>query len=152
MRRLDARLYLFHPVLFALLPVLSLLAHNINVAPPLHALRPGVIALLLTVAVLILARRLAGDWEQASLLTSLFVMLFFSYGHVYLGQVTAGTIGLFQTAGLVGRHLTLLVAWGCILALGSLAIHRAKALRPVMTRMFFAMGLVALAVPVARIL
>ena len=152
MRRLDARLYLFHPVLFALLPVLSLLAHNINVAPPLHALRPGVIALLLTAAVLILARRLAGDWEQASLLTSLFVMLFFSYGHVYLGQVTAGTIGLFQTAGLVGRHLTLLVAWGCILALGSLAIHRAKALRPVMTRMFFAMGLAASAFPVVGIL
>lgn len=152
MRRRGFRLRFLHAFLFGLLPVVSLLAHNIDGAPVLHALRPGLVVLFFTIVLLALSLRLTRDWERAALLTSLFLLLFFSYGHVYFGLVTEGTLGLFQGMGLVGRHPALVLAWGSIFAVGAFAIHRARTLRPVMTQAFLVMGLVAVAFPLGQIL
>ena len=145
------RLRHLHPFLFGLIPVVSLLSHNIDGVPIQHAIRPAALALALAVLVLILTKRLVQAWEHAALLTSLFLMLFFSYGHVYLGLVYEGTLNLFQVIGLVGRHETLLLAWVGIYALGAFAMHRAAVLRPTMSQFFSVTGLIALAFPLAQI-
>ena len=147
----NPKLALFHPFLFALVPVVSLLSHNIDGVPIQHAIRPAALALALALLGLLLAKRLVQTWEHAALLTSLFLMLFFSYGHVYLGLVYEGTLNLFLGFGLVGRHPTLLLAWVGVYALGAFAMHRAAVLRPTMTQLFSVTGLIAVAFPLVQI-
>jgi hypothetical protein len=151
MPRSKPRLRFLHPLLFGLVPILSLLAHNIDGAPLLHAVRPTAISLLFSLAVLLAFRGLVKDWEHAALLSSFLLMLFFSYGHVYLGLVVEGTQGFFRSLGIVGRHDVLLLAWAGVFALGAFAIYRIRTLRPVLTQLFLVMGAVALLFPILQI-
>jgi hypothetical protein len=143
---------LVHPLLFAVLPIVSLLSHNINDAPPMHALRPAILAVLGAALLYLALRQLTRDGEAASLITSITLALFFSYGHVYLGLLGADTLGLFRSLGLVGRPLYLAATWLFLLALAIFAILRARRLRRVMTQAFLLMASVALAFPLGQII
>lgn len=117
------RLRFLYPLLFGILPVITLLAHNIDDTPLLHAVRPAIVSLL----------------------------LFFSYGHVYYGLVTEGTLGLSLGVGLVGNHAKLALAWSLLFAVGAFAAYRVRTLRPVMTQLFSTMGLVLVVWPLVQI-
>ena len=142
---------LVHPLLFALLPIVSLLSYNINDAPPVHALRPAILAILGAALLWMLLKRLTRDGQTASLITSITLTLFFSYGHVYLGLLGESTSGIFRGLGLVGRPLYLAATWLFLLALAIFAILRARRLRRVMTQAFLLMASVALAFPLGQI-
>ena len=82
-----------HPGLFAVAPILALLAHNIIQVEAGAALRPAVVALLATALLqigLTIASRQPG---RAALLTTWFLVLFFSYGHVYIALRGTGELG-----------------------------------------------------------
>jgi hypothetical protein len=110
-----------HPILFAVYPVLALLAHNIEEIKITTGIRALVLTALASLVILFALRLVLKDWPRAGLLTSLILILFFSYGQVYafLEQTPIFGINL-------GRHRFLLPALGLILILGTLWLLRSK--------------------------
>jgi hypothetical protein len=100
-----------YPVLFAIFPVLSLAAYNIDEISPEVILRPLLLSLLLGAALLGLAGWVLRDWQRAALAVLAVLFFFFIYGQIYslLEDVTVGGVSIF-------RHRTLLPLFG-ILAL-----------------------------------
>lgn len=88
----------FHPLLFALYPIAALLAFNIDWLRPSNAARATLLSVLGTLFLLILLARLTRNWHRAGLLTSLAVITFFSYGHLYEGMKAMGL------GASLGRH------------------------------------------------
>jgi len=89
----------------ALLPAMALLASNLGQVRPSIGYRALLLSAGLAAVLLILFRLLLGDWSRAGLLTSLALLLFFSYGHVY------NTLRSFELGFTLGRHRYLLPAW-----------------------------------------
>ncbi len=105
---------ILHPFLFALYPVLSLLAENVQQMPIQQAYRSLGLVILGALVLVLLLRLVSGHWQRAALLSSVYLILFFSYGHVY---------GLLKTASfggvLLGRHRYLVPVWIGITVLGT---------------------------------
>ena len=102
-----------HPLFFAAYPVLALVGININEVEPAVLWRPLSVLLLSAAVLLALLGLLARDWHRAALLLSIFIFLFFTYGHAY-GYLKKIEIGGF----ILGRHRQMLPLW---LGLGALA-------------------------------
>ncbi len=115
------RILIVHPLLFAVYPVLALLAHNINWIPVSDAVRSLLVVLISTVILLLSIRLLIKYWDKASLIFTLFVLSFFSYGHVYslLRSVDLGFA--------IGRHRYLIPLWITLTVAGSWWILRTRA-------------------------
>jgi hypothetical protein len=111
-----------HPLLFAVVPVLYLYAVNIRYDVSWHdAVAPLAITVASTMVVMaaawLLLRR---DALKAGLITTLLVVLFFTYGRLF------SAIQGLRIAGIgVGRHLYLLPLWGALSVLGVVLIVRA---------------------------
>jgi hypothetical protein len=73
----------FHPLLFAAYPTLALLAYNIDWLRPQQALRALLLSIGAGMLLLVVLARLLRSWHRAGLLVSLFLVLFFAYGHLY---------------------------------------------------------------------
>ncbi len=73
-------LYLF---LFALYPILFLLANNASEVRPYESISAIVLVLLCTLLLSILFRLIMSGWEAASLMTAIVVVMLLSYGHLY---------------------------------------------------------------------
>src|SRR4030066_609807 len=71
-----------HPFLFAVFPVLFLYSHNIREILPDVVIKPLIAVIILTVILVVILNFLIKNQEKAALLSSLFIVLFFSYGHV----------------------------------------------------------------------
>jgi Sulfatase len=95
-----------HVFLAATYPPLALLASNLSEVSANVVFRPLFISLALALGLLLLFWLLMRNGQRAALATSLSVILFFSYGHIYplLKGVDLGGLFLF-------RHRTLLVLW-----------------------------------------
>ncbi|HEX9090623.1 MAG TPA: hypothetical protein VF831_03995, partial [Anaerolineales bacterium] len=102
----------FHPFLLAAYPIVSLLAYNISQIYGRDVIKPLQIALLATAIILVLLRLLSRSWQIAGLLTSLLVVWFFVYGHLYNQLKSLRIFGV-----IVGRHRYLLVIWSVIILL-----------------------------------
>ena len=108
MRRIASILY---PFLFAVYPILALRNSNLSYVEAAEVVRPVLISLLATGLVWGSLRLLVGDWERAGLLTTLLMLLFSLYGHVF-----------FELQSLFGenvRHRLVLAGFGAILVLGT---------------------------------
>jgi hypothetical protein len=71
------------PFVFAIFPILALLAYNITEVSPRVVLRSVIISLVTTLILLSLVFLVTRNWRKAALTTTLFLILFFSYGQVY---------------------------------------------------------------------
>ena len=99
MRRLASRVV--HPFLFAAFPVLALYTHNLDITPVRDVFAPLLVALAMALAVWGLARLVCKDTRKAAFAATLFLLLFFSYGHVF-GQdrrMLAVWCGIFLAGG-----------------------------------------------------
>lgn len=72
----------FHPLLFALFPILSLYVHNVGRLPFREIIGVTLAVLICTVLLWSLLRFLLGSWPKSAIIASVFLVLFFSYGHV----------------------------------------------------------------------
>src|SRR5512147_196533 len=108
----------FHPWLVAIYPILALLAFNVEWSPPIDAARALLVSLALATVVWLLARVLVRDGLRAALLTSLILILFFSYGHLYGVLKGAGWGATF------GRHRYLAPAFAIVFLLAAWAVLR----------------------------
>jgi len=104
----------WHVFLFAVYSPLALLAHNLGQVEINAANRFLLISFGIAFILLMLLKILIDDIQKVGLIVTLFLILFFSYGHVYI---------LFKEIELanfiLGHHSMLLLVWGIILTLGS---------------------------------
>lgn len=93
----------WYPVAVSAYPVLALLAANIGEVKPEAGWRPLLLCMALTGILSILLRSIFRDWNRAAFLTALWLVLFFSYGHLY--------IWLTQKLDDVDFKIWLLIGW-----------------------------------------
>ncbi|MGZ9163981.1 MAG: hypothetical protein ACXW4U_02280, partial [Anaerolineales bacterium] len=95
-----------HPFLFAVYPILALLAFNISEVDLSSGFRPVAVALIVVGSLAFILRMVYRDWRRAALSLTIVLILFYSYGHIYI---------LFKGATLDGfylfRHRTLIPIW-----------------------------------------
>ena len=91
---MDIRLkFLVHPLLFSVLPVLALLGHNLGQVKTSAALRPLILAIVLSVGLVAFLYSLVRNGHLAGLIATLLIILFCSYGHVYAFLTQKVTLG-----------------------------------------------------------
>ncbi|MEA2461541.1 MAG: hypothetical protein QOH90_1718 [Actinomycetota bacterium] len=112
------RRLILHPLLVAAYPVLFLFASNLTEDVKVDAVyRPLLFVLVVTAVVLALLWLPLRDLKKAALLTSIYVFLFFSYGHVH---------DALHDVPWVGSNGFLLSAWVVAIVAGTLAVVRTK--------------------------
>jgi hypothetical protein len=74
--------WIIHPILFSLYPILFYYSHNIGQISFESIIKPIAITVTSAVFVWWLLRLILKDWHRAGGIVSLFLILFFSYGHV----------------------------------------------------------------------
>lgn len=128
------------PFLAAIYPILALYAVNLREMVPLEQMvSPIVAAVVATGSVLALLRLVLGDWARAGLLTTLLVMLFFTYGSAWDAMSGAMPVG----------HLPVLALWVVLAGAGFLVIRalpasRLRAATPVLNLVSIALVLINL--------
>jgi hypothetical protein len=95
-----------HPLLFAVYPILALLAVNISEVDASSGWRPLLLSILVTGLLTLALYTIFRDWTRAALLSTIFLILFYSYGHVYILLKGLEINGIF-----LFRHRTLIPLW-----------------------------------------
>jgi hypothetical protein len=116
---------ILHPLFLAVYPVVALLQANWGQVDPGEAIRPLLLSLVLAGLIWGASRLLVPTPGRSALVTSLALLLLFSYGHVYQaieGRAIAG----FD----LGRHRYLVPLWLAIFAAGTWRILRMENPRP----------------------
>ena len=98
-----------HPFLFALYPIFELRNFNIAYVDSAALARPILLSLLGAALIWIILRLLTKEWQKSGIVTTLIVIVFFSYGHVFLE--------IQSTFGGMIRHRYLLLIFGMLFAL-----------------------------------
>lgn len=135
-----------HPLLFAVYPVLALLAFNISEVDLSSGFRPLLFSVVLAGILLLVFYAFLRDWLRAALISTILLILFYSYGHIYilLKGVSAGGFYLF-------RHRTLVPLWvGLTIFSIWWAARRSRNLIPT-TYTLNVIGLILLILPVIQI-
>ncbi len=72
-----------HPFLLALSPVLLLLSHNIEKTYYTSALLAMIVSFGMSILIVLLLKLIIKDIKKAAIITSIGIVLFYSYGHIY---------------------------------------------------------------------
>lgn len=141
-----------NPFLFAAMPLVSLLKFNIESVAIREILRPLTFSLLATVILMAFVWILLRDWEITGFVSSIVLLFFFSYGHVYSGFLNINIAKVLWAGRLIGNHRNLMIAWVLLLAISIWIVLRLKRHLAVFNDVFTIMGVVLLAVPLFGIL
>ena len=92
-----------HPFLFAIYPILALLAFNSSEVDFSSGFRPLVLSTLAAGLLVLILYLFYREWQRAALVSTILLILFFSYGHLYLllKSVEVGGSYLFRHRTLV---------------------------------------------------
>ncbi len=132
-----------HPFLIAAYPVLALAANNAQEIPSSQAWRALLISEIAVLLLLVLLQWVYKSWQKGGILSSILVLIFFSYGHIY-AIIEDLKIADFN----IGRHRFLLLicaglAMGVIWVLRKIESQRLHEI----TRPLNIFGLLALVFP-----
>ncbi|MEX0787332.1 MAG: hypothetical protein WD906_02450 [Anaerolineales bacterium] len=116
---------ILHPLFLAVYPVLALLEANWGQVDPGEAVRPLLLSLVLAGAIWGGSRLWVRAPGRSALVTSLALVLFVSYGHVYQAIEGRGIAGFD-----LGRHRYLVPLWLAAFAAGTWRILRMENPRP----------------------
>ncbi|HSL43586.1 MAG TPA: hypothetical protein VK897_09155 [Anaerolineales bacterium] len=140
------RRFPIHLLLFATYPILALLAINISEVDLSSGLRPLVLSLVLAGFLTLVLSFIYQDWRRAALISTIFLILFYSYGHIYI---------LFKGVQIDGfylfRHRTLIPIWIVLAALGAWWASRKSLNIPSATYGLNVIGLILLVLPLIQI-
>ncbi|MBI4132330.1 MAG: hypothetical protein HY474_01725 [Candidatus Sungbacteria bacterium] len=137
-----------HPILFAVFPVLFLFAYNRWAVAYGDVLIPMAAAIMLAVLLRWLVGLIIRDGLKAGIIASVFLFVFFFYGHVYTWLNEAGV----TVAGLeLGRHRYLFPMAGAVLAFAAVGLSRARRNFDGLTRMLAVVSLTLVLFAVAGI-
>jgi hypothetical protein len=127
--------YPWHVFLFAIFPILSLLANNTGQVDYAATYRSLVVIVVISAMMLLIAKWFLTDWQKAGVLVTIVNILFFSYGHVYVYLENAELAGV-----LIGRHRVLVALWLGLLVISFLWVLRRKNLLVLTSRLNFITG------------
>jgi hypothetical protein len=137
----------FHPVILAVYPVMSLLANNLDQVRPQVSFRAFGICLAAGILLYLVLALILRNREKAALLASFWLVLFFSYGHIY--QLLEGD----SIAGFVyGKHRFLTAVWLVLFLAGSLLIIKKLKRTQELNQIFNIVSLALLVLPAVQIL
>lgn len=136
----------FHPFLFALFPILALLAYNLTEINFRVALRSMVISIFIALILFLLFSLISRNMQKAAIATTYCLFLFFTYGQIYEILQKYPILGFN-----LGRHRYLVVAYGLLLIVGLFWIFRKLKETTILTQILNLMGLLLLIYPVIRI-
>ena len=94
-----------HPFLFAAYPILALLVINISEVDATSGWRPLLLSVLAAGLLTLISYAIFRDWSRASLLATIILILFYSYGHVYILLKSVEFNGLFLFRHALTKHL-----------------------------------------------
>ncbi|MCH8092958.1 MAG: hypothetical protein IH953_00005 [Chloroflexi bacterium] len=136
----------FHPFFFAIYPVIVLLALNSGDLQPSEGLRSLAASVSLTALLFLLLGRLLRNSAKAAALTSLAILLFFSYGHVYelVRNLRVADV-------LIGRHRFLLTLSFLITVTITLLVAKRRQIGSSITVFLNLFSILALVVPVGQL-
>ncbi len=106
-----------HPFFFSIYPSLALYAINIKEVESSVILRPLLISLFLGGLILVVLGLLLRNFQKASVVTTLFLVLFFSYGHFYTFVHSTWGVG-------IGRHRYIAILYIFLLVFSAWIILR----------------------------
>ncbi len=127
----------FHPFLWAVYPILALVANNLGQVYLWMAARSLVLSLLVTTILFFLAWLVFRNWHKAALPVSLFVVMVFAYGHIYPSIEDAAILGIN-----IGRHRYLIII--LVLLLAALLVWVARRKRNSLSSVTQAVNIIAL--------
>ncbi len=121
-KRLDLRKLDFHPLIFAIYPILFLFANNIDKAEPQELILPSVISISGAALIWLISWMLLRNIRKSAIVTTLMLFLFFSYGHILKIAESANAEGSESSQ----RATFLLIVYLIILIVGAVMIRQAK--------------------------
>lgn len=133
-----------HPFFFAIFPTLALFAWNIKEVDLQVIYRPILISEFGAVLIFILSWLVLRSWLKAGIFTTLTLILFFSYGHIY--QLVVPAIG-----GFWGHHRVLATIYLIVWIGGFISLRRLKGAPVNMTMILNVAILLLLVSPVVTI-
>jgi hypothetical protein len=137
---------ILHPFLFAVYPISALLAFNIEITSPSDAVRPLILSLIGATAFLLIGKLLLKDWYKAGLFSTLTLVLFFSYGHIYNKLETLHLFGIS-----IGRHRIWIPVWLFIFVFSIWWVNRKSWNFQASTKTLNIIAVFALVLPLFRI-
>jgi hypothetical protein len=111
MKPSQQRVVVFHPLLFALYPPITLLANNILQIRPVDSIRSIIVFLTLGLLIFGINRLIFKDWIKAGLFSSILLLSFASYGQVYSALEGASTLGRHRFLAPVWLVATVAILW-----------------------------------------
>jgi len=83
-QNISKKFFFIHPFLFAIFPIIFLFSQNVNSASPNDIIFPLIIVILVTFLIWIALSLLLKNRIKSGFITSLGLIIFFSYGHIYI--------------------------------------------------------------------
>ena len=105
---------ILHPVLFAIFPIAFIFSINLHTLVLEDIFIPLSLVVTVTVLLWILLRYIFKSTEKSGLLVSVYLALFFTYGHIFF-FIDGSEIGGFE----VGRHRFLLITYVAMFIIAS---------------------------------
>lgn len=123
MKRIKKKLFIIHPLLFAIYPIVFLFSHNRAQLTYSVLTLPVLVIISITIILFILLSKIIKDQRKASISVSLFLILLFSYGHVFSSaeDLLSGSVLISAI-----KHRYMLVVWLGLLVIGSYLIFKTK--------------------------
>jgi len=112
-------LIVIHPFLVFLFPLVSLFSHNVGQVHVRETLRATAAGLLATGLLLMILFLISRSWHKAGLAASWLLVLFFSFGHIYVFLHQR-----FPAVGVFGQANVLTAIWAAAIILGVWAALR----------------------------
>ena len=95
-----------HPFLFAVYPIMAVLAGSMPLINPTQAIRPTIVILLLTTLIFAILNLVFKNWQRAGFITSIIVFMLFYYGYSYR---LPREIHLINFS--ISRHIVIICFW-----------------------------------------
>lgn len=139
-------LHLYHPILFGIIPVLALFQINFTQIKPNEIIRPFILSIFFAILSLLLINLLIKNPEKAALISTLFICLVYSYGHVYNRFENQAVFGFS-----IGRHRIMTFLWLGVLLIGAWIILK-KIKNPVFLNGYLnTIGLILISISILQI-
>lgn len=141
------QLMVIHPFLFGIFSILFLFAYNIDEVPASDLLLPILIVIALTLILLLSSRLITKNYSKSAIITSYFLILFFSYGYIEPLILSLG-LGRF-----VGNHTMALslVLWALIFSVGAFLVIKSGRNFLIFTKFLNIMAITLVAISLVNI-
>ena len=136
----------WHSLLIALYAPLGLGAHNIGQTSAGSIVRAVILSGMFAILLLLVCWLILRNWQVAGAVTTLLMVLFLTYGHLYnyVSDLEVGGI-------LVGRHRYLVIVWAGLAVAGSLWAIRTSRKYSSLTSTLNLLSVFLLAMPVVQL-